>query len=71
MFAKIIICMNKRKYAASRAFTAIPLLTRNFFRTNIIKIRRTIYWYEPDLVGTGLPFGKKGSSKTERAGPPP
>jgi hypothetical protein len=42
MFAEITIWKNKRKSAACRAFTGVPLLTRNFFRTNIIKIRRKI-----------------------------
>jgi hypothetical protein len=42
MLAETIICVNKRKSAACRAFMAIPLLTRNFFRTDIIKIRGDI-----------------------------
>jgi hypothetical protein len=42
MFAEIIICMNKRKSAACSALMAIPLLTRNFFRSDIIKIRGNI-----------------------------
>jgi hypothetical protein len=42
MFAEIIICMNKRKSAACCTLMAVPLLTRNFFCANIIKIRGNI-----------------------------
>jgi hypothetical protein len=42
MFAEIIICMNIRKSAACNAYMAIPLLTKNFFCTDIIKIRGNI-----------------------------
>jgi hypothetical protein len=40
MFAEIIICTDKRKSAACRTFMATPLLTINFFRTDLIKTIR-------------------------------
>lgn len=49
MFSEIITCMNARQSAALRVFTAIRLITGNFFPTANIKTRGNVGGWVGDV----------------------